>query len=43
MEKALDIIREEAGNHFDPYVAQAFLDAEDEVRRVAKLNMEPSV
>ena len=43
IEKALDIIREEAGNHFDPYVVQAFLDAEDEVRRVAKLNMEPSV
>lgn len=33
-EKAMDIIREEAGTHFDPVVAQAFLNAEDEVRRV---------
>ena len=41
IEKALDIIREEAGTHFDPLVAQAFLDAEEEVRRVAALNMEP--
>ncbi len=35
IEKALQIIREEAGSHFDPQVAQAFLNAEDEVRRVA--------
>lgn len=41
IEKAFDIIREDAGTHFDPYVARAFLDAEEEVRRVAKLNMEP--
>ena len=41
IEKALDIIREDAGSHFDPNVVKAFLDAEDEVRRVAKLNMEP--
>ena len=41
IEKALSIIREDAGTHFDPLVAQAFLDAEDEVRRVAKLNLEP--
>lgn len=41
IEKALSIIREDAGSHFDPLVAQAFLDAEDEVRRVAKLNPEP--
>jgi len=34
VEKALDIIREGIGNHFDPYVAQAFLNAEDEVRKV---------
>ena len=40
VEKALDIIREGAGTHFDPLVVQAFLDAEDEVRRVQKLNME---
>lgn len=33
-EKAMDIIREESGTHFDPEVAQAFLRAEKEVRRV---------
>lgn len=33
-EKAMDIIREGAGNHFDPYVAGAFMHAEDEVRKV---------
>ncbi len=33
-EKAMDIIREESGTHFDPEVAQAFLRAEEEVRRV---------
>lgn len=40
VEKALDIIREGSGTHFDPLVVQAFLDAEDEVRRVQKLNLE---
>ena len=33
-EKAMDIIREGAGNHFDPYVAGAFEHAEAEVRSV---------
>ena len=33
-EKAMNIIREEAGTHFDPDVAQAFLNAENEVRRI---------
>ena len=36
IEKALEIIRDGAGSQFDPYVAQAFLNAEDEVRRVAE-------
>lgn len=35
IDKALEIIREGAGHHFDPNVAKAFLDAEDEVRRIA--------
>ena len=35
VDRALDIIREGAGSHFDPQVAKAFLDAEDEVRRIA--------
>ncbi|MCR4596832.1 MAG: HD domain-containing protein [Lachnospiraceae bacterium] len=33
-EKAFGIIEEGRGTHFDPYVAQAFLNAEDEVREV---------
>ena len=33
-EKAMDIIREETGTHFDPQVAGAFLNAADEVRNV---------
>ena len=40
VEKAMDIIREGAGSHFDPLVVQAFLDAEEEVRSVQKLNMD---
>ena len=38
IEKALDIIREGAGSHFDPKIAEAFLHAESEVRRVAEAN-----
>lgn len=41
IEKALDIIREDAGSHFDPLIVRAFLDAEDEVRHIAQLNTEP--
>ncbi|HCA05232.1 MAG TPA: hypothetical protein DEO32_04980 [Ruminococcaceae bacterium] len=40
VEKALDIIREESGEHFDPLVVKAFLDAEKDVRKVARLNLE---
>ncbi len=36
MEKSMGIIREGMGTHFDPNVAQAFLDAEDEVRAVVQ-------
>ena len=35
-EKAMRIIREGAGSHFDPRIAEAFLRAEPEVRRVAE-------
>ncbi|MBR1669764.1 MAG: HD domain-containing protein [Butyrivibrio sp.] len=35
-DKAMDIIRESSGSHFDPNVAGAFLNAENEVRRVYK-------
>ena len=34
-EKAMDIIREESGTHFDPVVADVFLRAEQEVREIA--------
>ncbi len=37
-EKAVEIIREDAGSHFDPVVAEAFLDSLDEVRAVANAN-----
>ena len=40
IEKALDIIRDGIGTQFDPQVAQAFLDAEEEVRRVAQEHSE---
>jgi len=35
-EAAMNIIREGVGSHFDPQVAEAFLRAEPEVRRVAE-------
>jgi len=35
-EKAMDIIREDAGTHFDPKVAEAFIAASDKVRQVAE-------
>ena len=38
-EKAIDIIREGSGSHFDPNVAKAFLDAQDEVRQVMNTYM----
>ena len=39
-EKAMEIIKEESGTHFDPVVVEAFVRAEDKVRAVAKENME---
>ncbi len=41
-EKARDIIRKDAGSHFDPTVAKAFLEAEEEVRRVYETHYETS-
>ena len=35
-EKAMGIIKEDAGSHFDPAVAAAFLGAEDKVREIAE-------
>ena len=35
-EKAMDIIKEDAGTHFDPKVVEAFVNSEDEVREVAE-------
>ena len=39
-EKAMDIIREGAGSHFDPNVAAAFIHSEDRVREVLSGRME---
>ena len=36
IEKALNIIREESGTHFDPTVAEAFLECEKEARAIAE-------
>ena len=40
VEKAMEIIREGSGTHFDPKVAEAFLHAEEEVRKVAETHGE---
>ena len=39
-EKAMDIIREGAGKHFDPELAELFLDASEEVRSIAEAQEE---
>ena len=39
-EKAMAIIEAGSGSHFDPYVAGAFIEASDEVRKVMQTNME---
>ena len=33
-EKAMGIIKEDAGSHFDPYVAEAFIQSSDKVKEV---------
>ena len=33
-ERAMEIIRESSGSHFDPNVVNAFVEASDEVRQV---------
>ena len=40
VEQAMEIIRKDAGTHFDPLIVEAFFNAEDEIRRVQKLNLE---
>ena len=39
-EKAMGIIEEGAGSHFDPQVVKAFMDAGDEVRKVMEMQMD---
>lgn len=34
VDKALNLLKDEAGNHFDPVVVQAFMDALDEIMKV---------
>ncbi|MBR1735508.1 MAG: HD domain-containing protein [Firmicutes bacterium] len=38
-EKALSIIEEGSGTHFEPTIVKAFVDARDEVRKIAEMNM----
>ena len=38
-EKAMAIIKEGSGSHFDPQIVNAFVEAEDEVRRVMNTYM----
>ena len=40
-EKAMGIIMEGSGNHFDPKVVDAFCHAQDEVRQVMNTHMGP--
>ena len=35
-EKAISIIKESSGEHFDPTVVEAFLNAEDKIRAVTE-------
>ena len=39
-DKAMDIIKEGAGSHFDPNIVKAFVDSEDEVRKIAETRQE---
>jgi HD-GYP domain-containing protein (c-di-GMP phosphodiesterase class II) len=36
VEKAMDIIKKDAGTHFDPLIAKAFVEAEDEVKIITE-------
>ncbi len=42
-EDAMNIIIKDAGSHFDPNVVKAFVDAQDQVRRIAQENMEKEI
>lgn len=38
-EKAMEIIKEGSGNHFDPKVVQAFVDVQDQARAISEMFM----
>ena len=40
VDQAFEIIRNDTGTHFHPLIVQAFFNAEEEIRRVQKLNLE---
>ena len=40
VDDAMKIIREGKGNHFDPTIAQLFLDSEDEIRKIAEEHLQ---
>ena len=37
-EKSMEIIKEGAGTQFDPQIAEIFIEAEDEVREISRMN-----
>ena len=39
-EKAMEIIKEGSGSHFDPQIVNAFVDSEDKVRKIAEARQE---
>ena len=42
-EQACDIIKKDAGTHFDPKIAEAFLQVKDKARRIAEANLGTSL
>lgn len=40
VDKAISIIKEDSGSHFDPLIVKAFLNAEDKIRHIQKMKME---
>lgn len=40
VDKAFEIIRKDAGSHFDPLIVEAFMNAEEKIRHIQTLKME---
>ena len=39
VDEAMDIVRKGMGTHFDPNIAQVFLESEAEIKRIAEENI----